>query len=218
MGPRLARFPVVTLHFWCSYRYAVGPKPMDVKTIISILALAISLLSLGVSAWVAWRDRAHPKIIVRRGLGREFTNEVSFTHAIDVLAILVVNVGRRTFAPDAINPLRLVLTDGTTLPIPDTYYPMDGGMIRPIATFRRPADGRLGEHDGFLVLIPRAGWWWIRAADTQGLRAIHLVDITGKVRAKTRVPRPIAEWFNRNADGAVLNQDIRKIIGLDPDY
>jgi hypothetical protein len=163
---------------------------------IALKAVAVTIpvaLALG----AAFRNRPRPTLLVTRGMGKDFSQERDQISNREVLGIQVVNKGPKPFALAATNPLRLDRADGSVMPIPDEKYAGEWGPGPLTYTYRRPADGRLGEHADFVVVIPHGEWLWMRVGGTPPVVAVRLVDVTGRVRATRKLPRRLADWFNQ---------------------
>ena len=154
--------------------------PHDTTT-ATALALAIALSSFLTSLVVAGRDRARLALRVRRGLATPALDEA--------LVVQVTNAGRR---PSGLDPVvHLLLADGSEVVSTDPRWYHDA-----------PANHRLAEAQGYLVVIPLAAWREGRAAcRAAGKRpprcvAVAVVDSRGRAH-RARLPRDLAAWFNR---------------------
>lgn len=149
--------------------------------VVAILALLVSLGSLGVSFWNVYRDRAKLHITASMaiyslgGLSKE---------RYPALAIEVINVGRRPITITSAVGLLLEGNDGMFVALTDfsRYH-------------NRPADGTLTEAKGFSVMVPHAEWKEYLAGGGQRCTGIHVKDSKGKIYNKKLSPK-IAEWFN----------------------
>lgn len=187
-------------------------RAMDGKLIVSVLALVISIVSFGLSSWVALRDRARVELVVRKGPANDFTSDKTSFGTDEVLAIQVLNLGRRPVTLAPTNPLRLIRADGSVMGVPEDQQTNEDAMTNLVHVYGRPFDGRLGENDGFVVMIRPVDWAWKRLDGLAPIVGVQVVDVTGRVRAKAKLPRPLVQWFNGDKQVIAVRQEIQNLV------
>jgi hypothetical protein len=136
---------------------------------ISILALIISLLSLGVNIWNAWRDR--PRLLIK------------ISHSADTMYVDITNRGRKTTAIE--RPIHLKFFDGESYPLMnDVYYP------------EWPNDGKVPEATKLTVRYPVKDWLLLYRPyiGLPAIMGIVVVDISDG-RHYRRIPNGVLEWL-----------------------
>lgn len=135
-------------------------------------------------------------ITLSNGIGADFDAEDTRVAKMSVLAVSVVNEGPNPVVLAATDPVRAVMADGTTIPLPDTKHAVED-FYGPLASYnKRPLGPALGAGAGVVILLPRDPWRVLRSGDpARQCIAVEVLDSVGRIRAHTMLPPTLTRWF-----------------------
>lgn len=149
--------------------------------VTSIVALAVSVCSFGVSFWNVFRDRVRLKITAEKGLDRRI-HGMPIGMPIPSLVITVANTGRKPIKLR--RPVKVVA-------VGPVYF----ALSRDDHYEDWPAGGRLIDADHFVAYLALEEWHERRRAGASECVAVEVLDYRGQRHAKS-LSGPAAAWLN----------------------